>query len=208
MNSQDLETLSALLDGEADELELRRVLKAVASDPQIAEAWERMSLVQAVLHDDNLNAFKHPLIPNNNVAVAVAQAIADEPVPELQGGEASGPARWTQPLAKLGIAASVAFAFFLGMQTTINSPAGDLSAPVAQQSEAEFNTGSAPSQLAVSLTEAAVTESAPREVDPEARQRLEEYIQSVSITREEPQQLEQLQDSPLYRLVNENQGLQ
>ena len=108
MNSQDLETLSALLDGEAHELELRRVLKAGESDPQIAATWERMSLVQALLHDDNLISSRHPLIPDNNVAKAVEQAIADEPVPELDAGEAVKSARWAQPLAKLGIAASVA----------------------------------------------------------------------------------------------------
>ena len=45
-----------------------------------------------------------------------------------------------------------------------------------------------------------------RQVNPEARQRLEEYIRSASITRDQPTPIEQLEDSPLYRLVNEIQA--
>ena len=207
MNSHDKETLSAMLDNEADALELRRMLKMAGEDPQLADTWQRMSLVQAILHDDNLKASKHMGTPVRDFSNAVMQAIADEPMPQVSGdktgAERVNAEQWTQPLAKLAIAASVALAFFLGMQTTVRQ-AGSVTTPVAQQQTADevSNDSASPSRVAD------VTESAVREVDPAARQRLEEYIRSVSITREEPQQLEQLQESPLYRLVNEIQDSQ
>ncbi|MBT8146246.1 MAG: sigma-E factor negative regulatory protein [Gammaproteobacteria bacterium] len=207
MNSQDKETLSAMLDNEADELEIRRVLKAAVGDTQFADTWQRMSLAQALLHDDNLKSSAHGPLSGRDLSAAVMQAIAEEPVPQTTGGEvqdkasdsASQKAQWAQPLAKLGIAASVALAFFLGMETTFNQSDDVISAPLAQGQGVD----EAPASDSNPTLLAAAAESASREVDPEARQRLEEYIQSVSITREEPQQLDQLQDSPLYRLVNE-----
>ena len=45
MSQNDKETLSALLDNEADELELRRLLKSYGTNSGIAESWERYSLV-------------------------------------------------------------------------------------------------------------------------------------------------------------------
>ena len=45
------ETISALLDNEADSLELRRFLKSCEQDPTLLETWERYSLVQAALHE-------------------------------------------------------------------------------------------------------------------------------------------------------------
>ncbi len=39
------EALSAAVDGEAEELELRRVLNAVAGDPELRAKWERLHLI-------------------------------------------------------------------------------------------------------------------------------------------------------------------
>lgn len=47
-----LESASALMDGEASELDLRRVLKAVGDDSAIADTWQRYHLVRASLQQD------------------------------------------------------------------------------------------------------------------------------------------------------------
>ena len=47
MSQIDRESISALLDNEADDLELRRFLKACEQDPELLETWERFSLVQS-----------------------------------------------------------------------------------------------------------------------------------------------------------------
>ena len=41
MSQIEKESLSALLDNEVDELELRRVLKSCEQDPALLETWER-----------------------------------------------------------------------------------------------------------------------------------------------------------------------
>jgi sigma-E factor negative regulatory protein RseA len=201
MSNKDKESLSALIDNEIDDLELRRLLKAVELDAELRSTWERMNLVQAVLHDDNVQ--HSTVLPHlgNNLANRVADVIANEP------GQTEKPAQlgdWGKSFAKIGIAASVALAFFLGMQTTMIEPGPAVAGvvPVAQQSEAEYVS------VVAQNSDSSAVELAVQQVDPEARQRLEDYIKSVSIRAEEPVQLEQLQDSPLYRLVNEIQNNQ
>jgi len=204
MSNTDKESLSALIDNEADDLELRRLLKAVELDSDLQATWERMNLVQAVLHDDNVqHSSVLPLI-GSNFADKVADAIDAEPSPTANPLSISN---WGKSFAKLGIAASVALAFFLGMQTVVTQQdySGSGTAPVAQKSDQlDSQSVSGIAQNSDSL----VSESALQQVDPEARQRLEDYIRSVSIRPEEPAQLENLQDSPLYRLVNEIQNSQ
>ena len=202
MNSQDHETLSAMLDNEAEQLELRRLVKAAAGDPDLAAKWERLNLVQALIHDDNLKSTAGLPFTGNRLSSVVAEAIAREPgpLPVKTAGY-----RWTQPRAKTAIAASVAIAFFMGMQISVNDPSGLPGVvDVAQQVQVE----DVSQPVAAPVADLAVIESGTAgaaQVDPEARLRLEEYIQSASITRDEPQKLEQLEDSPLYRLVNEIQ---
>ena len=52
---------------------------------------------------------------------------------------------------------------------------------------------------------AVVVESSNFQVDPEAQQRLLEYIESMSFDEGEPVPVEHIQESSLYRLVNELQ---
>ena len=47
---RDREGLSALMDGEAQELELRRMLEAVAGDTSLRERWQRQHRVRDALH--------------------------------------------------------------------------------------------------------------------------------------------------------------
>jgi negative regulator of sigma E activity len=158
--------------------------------------------MKQTLHDDNVQHSTSIHLFGDNFADKVASAIAGETIapakPELKSS-------WGKSFAQLGIAASVALAFFLGMQTIMPQQEQSGTAPVAQQSD----TSNSQSLTGVAQTEETlVTEPAIQQVDPEARQRLEDYIRSVSIRPEEPAQLESLQDSPLYRLVNEIQNSQ
>ncbi|MGG2831208.1 RseA family anti-sigma factor [Pseudomonas aeruginosa] len=44
------ETLSAVMDNEADELELRRVLAACGEDAELRSTWSRYQLARSVMH--------------------------------------------------------------------------------------------------------------------------------------------------------------
>ena len=43
------ESLSAAIDGEAEELELRRVLNAVGENPDLRAKWQRLHLIGGVM---------------------------------------------------------------------------------------------------------------------------------------------------------------
>ena len=194
MSQIDKESLSALLDNEADDLELRRVLKACEQDPQLLSAWERYSLVQSALHDS--------VIPvNSSLSQAIAAQIETEALPS---GKTSilGSLNWQQGMAKVAVAASAAFVFIFAVQSNLNSSTDSISAPAVARS-AEINVQQATELQAPVLL-------AVEDLDPvtqqAAQQRLREYIESMTIDAEEPVRSEHIQDSPLFRLVNDLQS--
>ena len=75
-------------------------------------------------------------------------------------------------------------------------PAASLSASdVSRQSDAEM-----PGQVYLAGSELVVS---PAPVDPEAQRRLKVYIESMSFDSDETVRSEHIQNSPLYRLVNQ-----
>ena len=96
------ESLSAVMDNEADELELRRVLNAF-DDAETRDTWSRYQVARAVMHKDLL-------IPRLDIAAAVSAALADEAVPAKA---ARGPWR---SLGRLAVAASVTVAVLAGVR--------------------------------------------------------------------------------------------
>jgi len=100
------ESLSALMDNEADELELRRVLSA-SEDAQLRSTWARYQVARAVMHKDLL-------VPNLDIASAVSKALADEAAPVVAPVEAVA-GRW-RGLGRLAVAASVTLAVLAGVR--------------------------------------------------------------------------------------------
>lgn len=96
------ESLSAVMDNEADELELRRVLSA-CDDVETRETWARYQIARAVMHKDLL-------LPRLDIAAAVSAALADEAVPAKT---TRGPWR---SLGRLAVAASVTLAVLAGVR--------------------------------------------------------------------------------------------
>lgn len=99
------ESLSAVMDGEADELELRRVLAAAGDDPEVRARWARYQLARSVMHRQTVK-------PGLDLAAAVSAALAAEEapvaVPQVKRG-------WTQ-IGRLAVAASVALAVLAGVR--------------------------------------------------------------------------------------------
>jgi negative regulator of sigma E activity len=46
------ESLSALMDNESNELELRRLLKEMPDHPEISQTWDRYNLTRSLLHKE------------------------------------------------------------------------------------------------------------------------------------------------------------
>jgi sigma-E factor negative regulatory protein RseA len=100
------ESLSAMMDDEADALELRRIVKAVPASPELAKTWQRYHAVRASLKQEL------PSNPRANLLPAIHAQLAREG----HGMPAQRPAQrklW-QFVGQGAIAASVAAAVLLG----------------------------------------------------------------------------------------------
>jgi negative regulator of sigma E activity len=194
--SNDEEAISALMDDELSDFELRRLLKALPEKPEITAQWSRFSQVRALI--DN----KADFALSNDFAASVMAGIDEEPAYKLGDNPDAKPrvvGRLFSGLGKFAVAASVAAAAFIGMQMTLNGSAGFSDAPVAQSG---FN-NTAEQESAVTL----MAGIEPGVFDAEAQQRLNDYIRSVSIQSKEDAytapQFNVLQDSQLIRQVNQ-----
>jgi sigma-E factor negative regulatory protein RseA len=194
------EALSALLDGEANEFELRRILSS--SSPEIAAKWARLNASQAIIHGEGSELYKL----SDGFAHRVAQAVdtlgrSDDDNPESQATVLAAP--WARGVAKIAVAASVALAFVVVLQTSL--PGNDASIPSVAESTERADSGAfaQPQTLALNETGNEIPGALRSEVDAEAQQRLRDYISSMTFNVDEPVRIEHIQDSPLYRLVSE-----
>lgn len=122
------EALSAAIDGEADELELRRVLNAARDNPELHGRWERMHLVGEALRGASLAVHQR----QTNAWRGQAEAAADElsPLP------AHGPParrRWLGRIAGGSVAATVAIAVVLYFGSEETAPPPELNAVAAAE---------------------------------------------------------------------------
>lgn len=91
------ESLSALLDAECDELELRRLLPQLTQDDELRKQWQQLNRLRAASHSETA------AWAACDVSDRVRQAIADQPQ------EAAGwQHRLWRPLAGMAVAATVA----------------------------------------------------------------------------------------------------
>ncbi|MEX2468931.1 MAG: RseA family anti-sigma factor [Pseudohongiellaceae bacterium] len=190
------ETLSALLDNEADDLELRRLLRTLDDLPaaervDLEASWSRYHLAQSVLHDTGVPV-------SANLQQRIQAQLADEPV---HGGD-RGPRAWQQQLARLAVAASVAVIVVLGVQSGLQ-PHSDL--PLAGNDAVDAVDVESDMAAVAATPESLLADSAASELDPQSAGLVYEYIRSIVIDPTEPAGFEHIADSPLYRLVNELQ---
>lgn len=136
LSATSVETISALVDNEVSELELRRLLKQIDQEPEIAQVWSRYQLVGASLRGET------PLLAPKSFASAISEAIANEPAltPEQDAHLASSDrvtdkskrfkTLW-QNVSRVAIAASVAGAVVVGVQHYGIDDQANLAAPLA-----------------------------------------------------------------------------
>ena len=172
----DGEALSALMDGELSEFELRRLLARISDEPELLAIWERYHLVRAVFQPEPL-ALNTPRMTgtdsssdklSNRIMAAIeaepAFECADSPIETSTARSATGPV-WASQITRFAVAASVALAVFVGMQSLLNSP-----------STIEIASENSDQPIPVTAGDNVLVT-----VDTDAQQRLNEYIRSVSI---------------------------
>ena len=194
MDQAGNEAISALLDGESDDLELRRLLNSLESDADSAEEllrqWQRYHLAQDVLHGRGVPV-------SDSLSARIAQQLAQEAPHSTQESPAvmSKPSGWQHAMTRMAIAASVAAVFVVALQTNLapSTPANTVAGLEESGQEAVQQAEPVPTLLA---------ESEEFTVDPVAEERLRLFLEGISVDVSEPIVTEQIQDSPLFRLVN------
>lgn len=132
--SQDIlkQSLSALIDNEADELELRRVLNA-SNDPEVRASWSRYQIARAAMHSE-------PFSVQTDLSASIMAAIDAEPAlnvntPEQPAAEVRAKNVYRAPwLGRLAVAASVTLAVLGGVRF-YNQDAVQQEAMVAQSEQ-------------------------------------------------------------------------
>lgn len=97
------ESISALMDNQASELELQRILKASESDPEVKAIWLRYQLASSAIRHDM------PGFASGDFAARMSAALDEESahiaVPKAGGRKTD---QWWKNLSRVAVAASVA----------------------------------------------------------------------------------------------------
>ena len=129
------ESISALVDNQASELELQRILKASEEDSSVKESWARYQVVSSVLRGERIEnvAQSACAMPDFAARISVAVAAEDQhagvPTKKLQQG-------FLYQLGRIALVASVAGGMIVGVQ--------QYESGISQQSEMAANTVIAP----------------------------------------------------------------
>lgn len=114
------ESLSALMDNQATELELQRLLKASATDSELQATWARYQLASAAVRGDLPSLAPIDFASRVSAAIAAEETYSQttdtssEITPISKSGVVAMP--WWQNLGRAAIAASVAGALVVGVQ--------------------------------------------------------------------------------------------
>lgn len=188
MKNRIRESLSALCDGECDELELRRVLNHVENDAEFREQWANFHLIGAAMRGESVDTV--------DLSKGIMQAIDGEPMDEVPGAEQASASTnavtpyveasdATKPKASVlpgwmvsgAVAASVTMAVLLGARVLsvpdVTVGAADMTLAKA---EAVQSAPAAVTQSSVSVASvAADTQMSAAELA-EAQERLKQYV--------------------------------
>ncbi len=128
MTERSIEPVSALMDGEVSDFELRRILDRIEAEPELAEAWQRYQLISSVMRNEET------VSPDIDISGSVMAAIAEEPEFELPDTESDSDNKednkhsFWKPFASMAVAASVTAMVIFGTQSfnqTTNNQVAD-----------------------------------------------------------------------------------
>ncbi|WFM72693.1 sigma-E factor negative regulatory protein [Halomonas sp. CKK8] len=140
MSQNARESLSALMDNEGDELELRRVLMSLDDSPDAAETWRRYHLMRSLMR-------REPEVDvATDLSAGIMARLRDEPLPRVDAGEAAG--RPVSLARGAGIAAAVSLMVISGVQFYNGSlDGGQAPAEVASQGQPASELQASPAAL-------------------------------------------------------------
>lgn len=125
--SELLESLSALMDDEAESIEVRRLVKSMGDNSELTAYWRRYHAVRASLKHDVHQRPSVDLLPGIRAVLADQKENAAMPAGSIAGRQLAG--RLARMAGQFAIAASVAAAVLVGYPVLVASD-GDAAAPL------------------------------------------------------------------------------
>lgn len=188
MNERMNESLSALMDGEADELEIRRLLNQ-ESQQELFDKWQNFQLIGSLLREEPATTL--------DLSKGVRQALDGEPMDDITVAPQTVQAnKWRWLMASGAVAASVTMAVLVSVQWQQADQHGAMQVAQTVEAQAEMRTvAQAPTKL-----------SAEQQLQlKEAQLKLQEYVlQHNNDTSTSANQVM----LPHARTVNFNQGVE
>jgi sigma-E factor negative regulatory protein RseA len=120
MNERNKESLSALMDGEADELEIRRVLNQLDKDDELRDHWKNYHLMGSLMRDESFDSLDLTRGVNqilDGERASTSPADIDTPRLHRKAHVQKSRSAWYKPLTSIAVAASVTLAVLLGVQS-------------------------------------------------------------------------------------------
>lgn len=117
---EQAESLSALVDGEVDELELRRLLSHSRESEHLMQKWRRYHLASAIMHKKGVALPKADLSAAVMSSIALDEELSAKPIPgssdtdRVSVSHAGNHSMW-KSVASMAVAASVTAAIILGV---------------------------------------------------------------------------------------------
>lgn len=129
INEHTKTSLSALFDGEANELEMRRLLSQADNNPEITDTWRRYSAIRSVLRDEpvggvDLSRHVRAALENDHDSAPITEQPMTEPSDAVERAHVETPKHsgvW-RLLSSGAIAASVALAVLFGARVLLDNP--------------------------------------------------------------------------------------
>ncbi|MEH6443378.1 MAG: MucB/RseB C-terminal domain-containing protein [Oceanospirillaceae bacterium] len=121
MYDKSLEPISAMMDGEIEEFELRRVIERTSNDQELQNKWLRYHLAQDVMKGREVQVTqKIDLVARVSATLESepsysSATAAQEPKP-VSSNDRQSDTQWWKPLASMAMAASVTAVVLLGAQ--------------------------------------------------------------------------------------------
>jgi len=112
-SDQLFESLSAMVDNEASELEMRRVLKNMDSNPEVLERWRRYHMIGSVMRKEHSLAVANPVLLVSSISNSLNGDGEVGAVTQNSGAEGA-PKLLREIVSKTAIAASFAATLVLG----------------------------------------------------------------------------------------------
>ena len=122
------ESLSAAIDDEAEELELRRVLNALRDEPELRAKWRRMHMIQDVIRGGTAQSL------DGDEGFPWADVADGDAAPNIGRGRWRRQRRWLGPLTGAAIATAAALTVVLYFGDTDNNGPTPTAVQVAQDS--------------------------------------------------------------------------